>query len=502
MNQTIASNKQPLALYYLFAVEFWERFGFYTVRGLFILYMTKVFLFSDSHSYGLFGAFTALLWLTPAIGGYLADKILGYRRALTIGGVLLTLGYVTLAFNNKELFYFGLSILIVGMGFFKSNVASLVGTLYGKNDARRDGGFTIYYMGINIGGLSAALISGFLVQAYGWQAGFIFAATGMFIGLLTFLFGQRLLKDRGLPPAQQVQSRIQSQTQSKVPWFFKKSSLLIFIGSIAAILLTYFLLYHVALANVGLEVIGALIILVYLYEAFKQTHTNRYKMLGCLVLTAFSIAFWVLYQQAPMTVNLFTERNVNREFMHHLIPTVSFQSLNPFFIIVFTPVLNWLWKFLQKKQISFTTSLKFTAAIFLMGIGFLVLKWSVTFFSHGGIVSMWWVVLSYGLQSFAELMLQPIGLAMMTAMSPKNLSGLMVGTWFLASAISNAIAGSVAQVADVSKGADTPVHSAGIYAHAFGVYGWWAIGIGFIALLTVPFLSRIMDEYRNVKLDE
>lgn len=494
MNQAIASNKQPLALYYLFAVEFWERFGFYTVRGLFILYMTKIFLFSDSHSYALFGAFTALLWLTPAIGGYLADKVLGYRRALTIGGVLLTVGYVVLALNNKELFYLGLSILIVGMGFFKSNVASLVGTLYDKDDARRDGGFTIYYMGINIGGLLAALVSGFLVQAYGWQAGFIFAAAGMFIGLLTFIFGQSLLQDHGLPPAQKI--------KTKLPWLFRRSSLLIFASSAIAILLTFFLLYDVVLANISLEIIGTLIILAYLYETFKQTQTNRYKMLACLVLTAFSIAFWVLYQQAPMTVNLFTERNVNREFMHHLIPTVSFQSLNPFFIIVFTPVLNWLWKFLRKKRINFSTSLKFTAAIFLMGIGFLVLKWSVNFFSHGGIVSMWWIVLSYGLQSFAELMLQPIGLAMMTAMAPRNLSGLMVGTWFLASAISNAIAGSVAKVADVSKSLDSPTHSAHIYAHAFGIYGWWAIGIGFIALLLVPFLSRIMDEYRNVKLDE
>lgn len=487
-NQT----KQPLALYYLFSVEFWERFGFYTVRGLLVLYLTKVLLFSDQRAYGLFAGFTALLWLTPAIGGYWADKILGYRWSVALGGVILTGGYISLVFDNQACFYLGLALLILGMGFFKSNVASLVGTLYGKSDPRRDGGFTIYYMGINLGGLASAAIAGYIVELYGWHAGFLFAAFGMLLGLVVFLLGMPLLGDKGRSPI----------TATFVEFVKSKFSLYTFLVCISLGLILYFLMYQIALATLSLEVIGSVIIVAYLYETFKQTRHDRNKMIACLILTAFSIAFWVLYQQAPMTLNLFTERNVDRALFGHIIPTISFQSLNPFFIVLFTPFLNYFWSNLGRKNIVFSTALKFSVAILLMGIGFLVLRWSITYFANDGMVSLWWIVLSYALQSLGELMLQPIGLAMMTAMAPKNLSGLMIGTWFLASAISNAIAGSVATLANVPQSVVSPLHSASIYGHAFAVYGWWAVGVSLIAFLLVPSISTVMGERRVVRLDD
>tara|TARA_B100000989_G_C19532968_1_gene471268 strand:- start:4055 stop:5485 length:1431 start_codon:yes stop_codon:yes gene_type:complete len=476
-------------MYFLSMVEVWERFGFYSIRGLLVLYLTKVFLFSDDKAYALFGAFTALIWLTPVLGGYVADKLLGYRRALIIGGTILTLGYALMAIPNTELFYFSLSLILVGNGFFKSSIASLVGTLYdGPNDPRRDGGFTIYYMGINIGGLIAPLVAGAIAVAYGWNAGFACASIGMLLGLLLFLWGQKMLGHRGAvpEPAKLKQKIFPGLSYSNA----------VYLGATVIAFLGYYLLYHVSLANYVLELIGAAIVVFYLLASFRQSHGDRNKMLGCLILIAFSIGFWVLYQQAPMTVNLFTERNVDRHLFGFTIPTVWFQALNPFFIIIATPFMNYLWSSTARSRFVIPTSLKFTAGILLMGLGFLVLVWASKLASNNGFVSGWWVVLSYGLQSVGELALSPIGLSMMTAMAPPRMSGMMVGTWFLASAASNAIAGVVAKIAGLPSTDITRTQALDIYSHAFSVYGWAAIAVGVGALLLVPLLRKMMGEHQ------
>ena len=493
----LSTHPQPTGLYYLFMVELWERFGFYTVRGLLVLYMTKVLLFSDANAYALFGAFTALLWLTPAIGGYIADRFLGYNRSMIIGGALLTLGYLSIAFNNQHALYLGLSILIVGMGFFKANVASLVGALYEEDDPRRDSGFTLYYMGINIGGFASTLIAGTIVAWFGWSMGFAVAAIGMVLGLVFFVMGQRVLSSAGQITRPELLHAPLIEIQNFNLLSYQNA---VYLGSVLLIILGYFLLYHVAYANIALEVVGSAIVVMYLYETFKQTKADRHKMLAALLLTVFSIAFWVLYQQAPMTVNLFTDRNVNRVLLGFNIPTVMFQSLNPLFIIIFTPLLAKLWQRIPHHI--FPTAFKFTLATFLMGAGFLVLTLSVESYSNQGLVSAWWLVLSYALQTLGELMLQPIGLAMMTSMAPSNLAGLMVGTWFLASAASNAIAGSVAKLAAIPKNIIDPIASAHIYADTFSLFGWCTIITGAIIFLLIPLLKRAMGELPVINLQE
>ncbi len=487
MQSTTQPTRQPRALYFLFLVELWERYGFYTVRGILVLYLTKVFLFSDNHAYGLFGAFTALLWLTPVAGGYLADRLLGFQRALIIGGVSLTLGYACLAVHSVQFFYLGLSLILIGNGFFKANVASLVGSLYdGPDDSRRDGGFTIYYMGINIGGLLPPLFVGFIIAKFGWGVGFASAAVGMFIGLLTFLIGRKALEGRGSVPDMKVLTERFFLIFSRQHVIYAVTLVLAFVG--------IYVLHHVRLSNWILEVSGVVLIALYLVTSFRQSEGSRNKMLGCLALTLLSIGFWTLYQQAPMTVNLFTLRNVDRTVYHWTIPTVMFQALNPIFIIALTPFLSKFWTYLGHSRWSMPTSLKFAIAILLMGSGFLVLAFAAQVAPQTGIVSPSWIVVSYFLQTLGELAIQPIGLAMMTALAPPNLVGMMVGTWFFASAASNAIAGSVAKIASISPNQHlNPSYSVHVYGHAFFIYGLAAIGVGILTLFLVPKLSRMME---------
>jgi POT family proton-dependent oligopeptide transporter len=478
---------QPKALYFLFAIELWERFGFYVMRSLLVLYLVNVFHFNDSKSYLLFGSFTALIWFTPVIGGYIADKVLGYQRALIIGAVAFILGYGLLALPSTHAFFWGLSLILVGNGFFKPNVAGLLGSLYdGPNDPRREGGFTIYYMGINVGALLAALFAGGIAEKFGWNAAFGCSAIGLFFGLLTFLWGRKMLGERGLATAEHLRKQ-------KSPLGINYESL-VYIGIVALVVVGYFLMRQVHATNLLLAVFGGVLVTLFIYTSLRRTKEERNRMLACLVLIIFSIVFWTLYQQAPMSVNLFTERNLDRHFFDWVIPTASYQSLNPFFIIACTPLMNGLWKRANRNGKMFPIALKFVIGTALMGLGFLVLNWAAKWFATNGIVSSWWVILSYGLQSIGELALQPVGLAAMTALAPRNMVAIMLGMWFYASAVANALSGWLGQMASVPQNDMSPRASIHIYAHAFAQFGWWTVGIAFIGLLFVPKLSKMMGE--------
>lgn len=478
--------KQPRGLYFLFCVELWERYAFYTVNGLLILYLTHSLLFSDDKAYSLFAAFTSLIWLTPSFGGFLADRFFGFRKILIIGGTLLIIGYALLTIHQDVIFYLAMSFLLIGNGFFKPCIEGLLGSLYeGAADPRRDSGFTIYYMGINLGGMLGPLLSGFLAAKYGWDIGFLAASIGMLIGLLIFILGRQYLGNRGLSPILAVPVGYS---------FFKKIRGFLHYAIIISIIAAgFFLLQHVTYSNLTVEILGTLILIAYIIAAWREEKSYRQKMLGCLILVIFSIGFWTLYQQAPMSLNLFTERNVDRTILGYTIPTVMFQSLNPIFIVIFTPVMNQYWSMLAKKRYRMPTAMKFVLGIFLMGFGFLILNWSVTF-SKTGVIGVAWLIMSYILQSVGELALSPIGLSMMTGMAPKNMAGLMIGTWYLASAVSNAIAGIVAKLSSIPNTHMSSLDSAHIYAHAFGLYGWSAILVAVIGLMCVPRLKRMMGE--------
>jgi POT family proton-dependent oligopeptide transporter len=476
------SEKQPKGLYLLFFTELWERFGFYTLQTIIILYMTKSLLMSDNNANTLYAAFNSLLYLTPTIGGYLADRYLGFQRAIILGGVLFFTGYIVTALPGDNTFFLGLSLLICANGFFKPNVSSIVGELYERNDPRRDGGFTLFYMGINIGSLIPPLIAGSIVAYYGWHAGFLLAAGGMAIGQIIFLFGKYQLHGAGARP--------NDRHADKKP------------GTLFYTLLVVGIIVAVGLCNVAflfpqqtsyiVEAAAVVILLGTLYFLFKEPLQERKRMFACLILIIISIGFWALYNQTFTSLMLFADRNMHKSILGIPLDAEGTQFFNPFFIIVLSPILSRLWVKLDHRGWNPSIQMKFSLGVLFMSAGFLVLALAAEFFGDAGITSAWWLVLSYFLQTIGELLLSPIGLAMITVLCPKHLVGMMMGVWFFSVAVAFSIGGMLANIAAVPANL-SPTASLQIYTHAFWIYGMISLVIAIISFSLVPYLKRLIN---------
>ncbi len=477
--------KQPVGLKVLFFAELWERFGFYTIQALLVLYLTKVFLFSDTQAYGLFSAFSALIYTTPVIGGYIADRFLGFRKAILLGSILYIIGYLLLGLPNNPYFYLALACLIWGNGFFKSCVSSFLGTFYEKNDIRRDSGFTIFYMGINIGSFLAPLICTYIAIRFGWNYGFGAAGIGMIIGLINCLYGfNKYFPEKGLPPNSSI---IFKTIAGKIN--YQHVFWLIIIGLIA---LTTYLLHFETFINYALIAFSCFVVLYILLVSFTYKGEQRKKLWALIILFLFSIVFWSLYMQTFLSITLFIDRNVDRHFFNWIIPTAMFQSINPFFIIILSPLFAKLWLYLGKNKIDFSSSSKFAIGILFIGLGFICLSLNIKFMSVLGLVGGTWIVWLFFLQTCGELSLSPVGLSAVTALSPPNLSGMLMGAWFLALAGSYAVAGKIADLTAIPTNLNTSVNSAAIYYKNFVYFGWFAIFSAIILFALTPFLKKMM----------
>ena len=433
---------QPKGLYLLFFTEMWERFGFMCLQTIFVLYLSHAFHFSDHHAYLLLGVFGAFQWLSPVPGGFLADRFFGFQRAIIIGGALLAIGYFVCAAPTKMWFLIGLGLLILGNGLFKPNVSSIVGTLYDHGDARRDSGFTIFYMGINLGTLIPPFFIGSLVSHYGWYWGFLLSAIGMLLSLLTFLLGRKRLQQNGIMPANSI-----LHDTLKAPKFNLK-----FIAACAAVLVcSYFIMLAPQIGNVLFLIASIAILFVIIRIILRLETKDRNNMLVCVILTIISIGFWAIYMQCFSSLMLFADRNLDLHFMGLTIHPELTQMFNPLFIILLAPVLSYLWPWLNRRKMNPSYPIKFALGTFFMALGLLQLAFCIKVFGHHGYTSTWWLVLSYLLQTVGELVLSPIGLAMITVLAPKKYVGMMMGVWFLALAASFAIGGELATIADVPK---------------------------------------------------
>jgi POT family proton-dependent oligopeptide transporter len=479
----MTSARQPKGLYLLFFTELWERFGFYMVSTILTLYLSKGLLYSDDATYLLYGAFSSLLYLMPVVGGYIADRYIGFRQSILLGAILFIIGYALMAIPNPRALFLGLSVVILGNGFFKPNVSSIVGDLYGPGDPRRDGGFTIFYMGINIGALLPPLFAGALVAAYTYGSGFLVASLGMIVSLITFLSGQRRLGEAGLVPSG---SPLHKHGAVKVGFY-----LLLLVGIVVAIGVFHLLLYHPKETNLLLIIASLGITAALLFFLSKELPEHRNRMIACLILIVVSVGFWSIYNQTFTSLMLFADRNMSKEFLGITIDAEFTQFFNPFFIILFSPFLSWLWVHLDRKGKNPSTPLKFSLGILCMGIGFLVLGAGVLFFNTDGKASPWWLALSYLIQTIGELLLSPIGLAMVTRLTPKHLVGRMMGIWFLTSSAAFAIGGGLATLSDVPKSV-TGVDSLHIYARAFFIYGSISLALAAISFTLIPFLRRLI----------
>lgn len=475
----------PKGLFLLFFTELWERFGFYTLQTILILYMTQALLFDDDSAYLLYGAFSAMLYLTPVVGGYLADRFIGFKLSIIIGSLLFIAGYLLTGIPSHSLFLFGLSTVIVANGFFKPNVSSLVGELYDSGDSRREGGFTLFYMGINIGSLIPPLIAGTLVTTYGWHWGFILAAIGMSVGLATFLIGHRRIdKIGGIPAISPLHRK-----RAYKPLFV----LLLAVGSLVLIYLITLVFTIPKQMNLILILTSLLILIAIVYFLMQERPEQRRKMFASLVLMLISVGFWAMYNQTYTSLMLFAERNMNKRLFGIPIDAEFTQFFNPFFILVLSPILSKLWIALDKRDANPSTPMKFTLGSLSMALAFLFLGGAIAFFSRGGITSPWWLISSYFLQTIGELLISPIGLAMVTRLSPRHLVGMMMGVWFLTQTAAYAIAGFLGTLADVPAGTPATISSS-IYAHAFSLYGLISMALALASLFLVRKLKKLIHD--------
>lgn len=479
----------PKGLYILFFSEMWERFSFYGMRSLLVLYMTKELLYGDEKAYGVYGAYGALVYAFPVIGGLLADKLLGYRVAIILGGVLMALGHFLMAVQTIPTFYAALALLCLGNGFFKPNISSTVGKLYKAGDPRRDAGFTIFYMGINVGAFLSPIVCGLVGETIGWHYGFALAGFGMVAGLVTFLRGQKYLEEHGMPP---------DPAKLKKRVFAGLTRLnLVYICCPLAIPLIALGLHHNAYVGGILGVVGAAILAYLLFISFTGERVARDRLLVVIVLMFFHTLFWAFFEQAGSSLTLFADRNVDRHIFGWLMPASLTQTFNPLFIIVLAPLFAQLWLKLQSVGKQPSVPIKFVLGIVQVGLGFGALVIGASLAKESGITAMLWLVIAYLLHTTGELCLSPVGLSAVTKLSPAKAVGTVMGAWFLTISFAHHLGGIIAKLTRVPseagmEAAVDPVLALGIYSDVFLNICWVSLGVGVLLWLISPFLKRMM----------
>ena len=471
----------PKGLFLLFLAEMWERFSYYGMRALLIFYLVQHWLFSDSEASVIYGAYTALVYITPVVGGYLADRYIGQRKAVLFGAVLLTFGHFFMAFEGSggqddpfiNIFWLALALIIVGSGFLKANISVIVGQLYPRTDIRRDPAYTIFYMGINVGAATASIICGFLGQTYGWQYGFGLAGFGMLIGLVFFVIGKPLLMGKGEP---KEPAKLTAQKEFGI-----------YGAGLAMVVLCWAAVQYQALVGYVLGAFGGALVLYVLFTAVtKLVPQERDRIFAAMFLILTSIIFWALFEQAGSSLNLFTDRHVDTQGVN----ASMFQSINAIYIVLLAPVFAMLWQGLARRGAEPSTPLKFGLAILQVGLGFLVLVWGAQSVGINVPTPVLFIFLIYLLHTTGELCLSPVGLSAMNRLAPSHLASLIMGTWFFASALGNFAAGLIA----AATGGEGMSEEAGkqLVLDVYGTVGWYAVGIGVAVIIIAPFIKRLM----------
>lgn len=502
----------PKGLVICFLTEMWERFSYYGMRGLLIFYLTQHFLFSDESAAGIYGAYISLVYITPVIGGIIADRYLGPAKAVVLGALLLVAGHFGMAIEGSQavevlvqgerivqrdpfylqIFYFSLALIIMGVGFLKANISTLVGSMYERQDPRRDGAFTLFYMGINMGSFFGAIVCGYLLQQYGFSYGFGAAGIGMLFGLVVFLRGKHLFGDAAKP------SRPEILTEKIVLGWNREW--LIYIGTIVGVLICWQLIQYRTIVGglLGASLVGMSAVVIF-YAFTKCVPHDRNRMLVCLFLMSYQVIFWSLFEQTGSSLNLMTDRNVDRLVMGFEVPVVWFQSINAFFIITLAPLFNATWVYLARKGWEPSTPLKFALSLIQLGLGFLFLVYGASIAPDPTSVAVMWIVLLYLLHTTGELCISPVGLSMTTKLSVPGVVGMMMGCWFLASAAGNYVSGTIAAM----TGSDTiggevvdPAAALATYMDVYTTAGWYSIGAGVLSIALVPLLKHFMHGIR------
>lgn len=476
----------PRGLYMLFFAEMWERFSYYGMRAILIFYLTKHFLFDKDPAYAIYGAYTSMVYITPVIGGYLADKYLGARKAVLAGGFFIAAGHLLIALvegpqgeqgNYLNGFYAGLAFIIIGTGFLKANISVLVGQLYRRDDVRRDGAFSIFYMGINTGAFLGPIIVGLLGERVGWSYGFGAAGIGMLLGLVVFVLCRGSLYNAGAP-SDPVKLASRTAIGLSREW-------LIYLGSLASVGVAWLLIRQESLVGtLLLACFGITFLYIFYRSIFTLPKIERHRIFAALYLIALCPLFWALFEQAGSSLNVFTDERVDRHFLGWEMPASWFQSVNSFWIITLAPLFGALWTWLGRKGLEPSAPLKFAIGLIQVGLGFLVLVWGAG--RGDAMTPMIWVIVLYLLHSTAELCFSPVGLSSMTRMATGSMVGLMMGTWFLSTAAGNFLAAKIAQATGgEGVGADRVLE-------VYQSIGWYIIIIGVVAVPVSWLVTKLM----------
>ena len=438
----------PRGLSTLFFTEMWERFSYYGMRALLILFMTAPIAegglgMGTAVAGAIYGLYTSMVYMTTLPGGWIADRVIGQRRAVLYGGILIACGHFSMAFPSLATFYLGLFLIVIGTGLLKGNVSVIVGRLYQPGDIRRDSGFSLFYMGINLGAFLSPLVCGYLGQRINWHVGFASAGAGMVIGLIQYVLGAKYLGTAGLYP---------ERPSNPADGERLKRNTALWGGLAAAALIVFGVSAFTGLLPVTANQIsdgaGYLLLVVcvgffgWLFFAGDWTSEERKRLYVIGVFFLAASLFWSLFEQAGSTLNLFADRDTATTILGWHYPSSWFQSMNSLFIWVFAPVFAWLWLRMGRRQPSTTT--KFALGEIMVGGGFAVLVVAAGLAQNGVQVSPMWLTVVYLLHTFGELLVSPVGLSAMTKLAPVRIGGLMMGVWFLASSVGNFIAGRLA----------------------------------------------------------
>lgn len=478
----------PKQLWYLFFSEMWERFCFYGMRGMLTIFMVDKVVglgMAEDTANLQYGATQAFVYAFTFIGGLFADKVLGFRRSLFWGGLLMIIGSCILATDPKNFFFLGIAFTVVGTGFFKPNISTMVGALYRDGDSRRDAGFSLFYAGINVGALLGGYACIAIANSYSWNLAFGLAAIVMTISLFTFVFTQRSMGPIGLPP--------EGENGPQPKWY----AIATYIGSLAAIPLIMVMVEKTQYTDWFMYSIGPITLIYLLVEGLKFSREEQKKLLAALVFILFSILFWAFFEQSGGSLNLFAKNNLTGELMGiKLDPNGVNNSANALFVIIFAPLLGLLWVWMSKRRSEPNTVVKFGLGFLFLSLAFYTFYSTRFFADEMGMTSLEMFTLAYFIITFGELCLSPIGLSIMTKLSPKRLQGMMMGMWFLASAYGQYVAGILgAGMASPNENA-TALEKLQSYTDGYHQLAIYALISGIVLLAISPAVRRLMGEVK------
>lgn len=470
--------EQPRPFYMIFMLEIWERFGFYTVQGILTLYFIRYLGFDDQTAYYTFGAFSALVYGMVAVGGYLGDKVLGTKRTIVLGLIVLASGYLSLSLVSKTYVFMALGLICVGNGLFKANPSNLLSQCYGEQDSRLHGAFTLYYMAINLGSLIALFVGPTLSSRYGYSYAFFVSFIGILLGIANYFFQQRHIAN--------INTSADKRRVYGWQWC------IVVVGIIAATLFANILLQHPLIAKRLVLLIALVIVSIYFFFMRREERHSFKRMLVALILMLEAVIFFTLYQQMPTSLNLFAVHNVHPELFGIMIDPQSFQALNPSWIILLSPVLVWLYARLNQKGIVFLAPQKFALGMTCCGVSFLILYFSKFFHDEAGLVSSGWLIGSYLFQALGELLVSALGVAMVAELVPRQIVGFVMGMWFLTSSVAGFIGALVASFTALPTNTQPGIESLMIYTHVFACIGVITLGVAVLLWVIAPSLNRLM----------